>query len=659
MLSSIRITNSFAHADRFIEFKPGMTTITGPNGIGKSEILTMIRWALFGTAALPTKAEDYKDTKVNLHFIVRDVPYRVDRTTVGAKLYREGELIALGTKPVNAKVVETFGYGLAVFDTANVANQGVIEALGAMMPAERKRLVDSTIGLNVLDDLVRYCTDEGGLLVRERATLLSTAVPPEAPVLPQGYRTGLEAERTALAALDAERADLHRRIVSTPPLWEEPACPEPRPLAELETISIRRTGLQSTITHLIERVQEYPAAEFTLEQLEEIETGLHFYDHWQLAHKFCYERFPKPDTDRSSVELHISHHERYSLWQQQEKLRKKGSHTCPSCSYSWPVAQADMDKLGTFPMGGLIEPVGAKAQWESLLEAWNKYEKSLPERAPHEVFLALHPDPPPKPRLGLLAIEQQRRRCEAAATRMTLIQQQLAAVDELNKLPDVGQALILRRSYESELKRYLSIKALHDQLPGWMARKEELGDTTTALNDLMNLQVACQTYDKLQAAYATSVTAYEAIQLRIADLATKVAEWQNAKAALLEMKAEIKTQLVPSLSRVSSLILSRMTGHALSEVVIDPDFDIRVNGKPMAGLSGAGKAAANLAIRIGLGQVLTNKVFSLFMGDELDANMDVDRARFMAESLRNLSGTIGQIIIVSHKTPEADHYIRL
>jgi hypothetical protein len=40
-----------------------------------------------------------------------------------------------------------------------------------------------------------------------------------------------------------------------------------------------------------------------------------------------------------------------------------------------------------------------------------------------------------------------------------------------------------------------------------------------------------------------------------------------------------------------------------------------------------GKAVANLALRLGLGQVLTNKVFSLFIGDEIDASLDGSRAQ--------------------------------
>lgn len=39
-------------------------------------------------------------------------------------------------------------------------------------------------------------------------------------------------------------------------------------------------------------------------------------------------------------------------------------------------------------------------------------------------------------------------------------------------------------------------------------------------------------------------------------------------------------------------------------------------------MSGSGKAVANLSLRIGLGQVLTNNVLSLFVGDEIDSSLD-------------------------------------
>src|ERR1700756_4730075 len=102
-----------------------------------------------------------------------------------------------------------------------------------------------------------------------------------------------------------------------------------------------------------------------------------------------------------------------------------------------------------------------------------------------------------------------------------------------------------------------------------------------------------------------------------------------------------------------------MTGGKRNKIEISEEFEIKVDGQPLNTLSGSGKAAANLAVRIGLGQVLTNKVFSVFMGDEIDAAMDAERAGFPPGCLGGVTSTIKQVVLVSHKEHEADQQIRI
>ena len=76
-------------------------------------------------------------------------------------------------------------------------------------------------------------------------------------------------------------------------------------------------------------------------------------------------------------------------------------------------------------------------------------------------------------------------------------------------------------------------------------------------------------------------------------------------------------------------------------------------------MSGAEKAIANIALRIALGQILTCRVFPFLALDEFDEAMDADWSESTAEAIRSLTGSIAQIFVVSHKNPEADHYVRL
>ncbi|MGQ7794710.1 AAA family ATPase, partial [Faunimonas sp. B44] len=149
MLKSLSYSVTFASTGRSlsgqIDFQKGFGAVTGPNEAGKSFIIEMIRYCLFGSAALRGEQSGYQKLRAELEWCLRGEDYKVVRNT-SPKLYRGDEVIAVGTKPINVKIAELFGYGLTVFDTAHVANQGDIEKLGSMKPAERKRMVDSVIG---------------------------------------------------------------------------------------------------------------------------------------------------------------------------------------------------------------------------------------------------------------------------------------------------------------------------------------------------------------------------------------------------------------------------------------------------------------------------------------------------------------------------------
>ena len=136
--------------------------------------------------------------------------------------------------------------------------------------------------------------------------------------------------------------------------------------------------------------------------------------------------------------------------------------------------------------------------------------------------------------------------------------------------------------------------------------------------------------------------------------------WRRAQTALTMLRSLIKGHLVPALSRVASHLLAQMTGGQRSVVVVDQEFDVTVDGQRLDTLSGSGKAVANLALRLGLGQVLTNNVLSVFVGDEIDASMDDDRAKNLGECVHGLAGKIAQIIHITHKSGiDADWSVNL
>jgi exonuclease SbcC len=117
--------------------------------------------------------------------------------------------------------------------------------------------------------------------------------------------------------------------------------------------------------------------------------------------------------------------------------------------------------------------------------------------------------------------------------------------------------------------------------------------------------------------------------------------------------------LVPSLSRVASSLLSEMTDGKRTKVEVDEDFEVTVDGQPVRTLSGSGISVVNLALRIALGQVLTQKVVPVFLADEIDHDMDAKRAEATHASLKKLTGVLDKVIVVTHKDIEGDHIIHL
>ncbi len=49
----------------------------------------------------------------------------------------------------------------------------------------------------------------------------------------------------------------------------------------------------------------------------------------------------------------------------------------------------------------------------------------------------------------------------------------------------------------------------------------------------------------------------------------------------------------------------------------------------------------------------------MFIADEVDASMDDERAAYTAECLRRLTDLISQVILITHKHPEADQMLEL
>jgi DNA repair exonuclease SbcCD ATPase subunit len=149
------------------------------------------------------------------------------------------------------------------------------------------------------------------------------------------------------------------------------------------------------------------------------------------------------------------------------------------------------------------------------------------------------------------------------------------------------------------------------------------------------------------------------MQARIEKAEQDAAEKKKVVKALQDFKYYINTYFLPSVAKAASRMLRTMTNGVRKKLHISDKFDILVDGQAVETMSGSAKALVNIALRLALQYVLTKNTFSVFMGDEIDASMDSDRAKYLAECLNNTTDHIKQIIVISHRDITADHQIAL
>jgi DNA repair exonuclease SbcCD ATPase subunit len=660
MIKSLYLDNCFRHFDRSITFDNGLTAIIGPNESGKSLTLEMIRYAFFGSKALRGIADDYKKLHVAMSFEIRGVEYKVVRKGNRADLYRGDEHIATGTKPVNAAIVRILGYDLQVFDTAHACNQGQVEALGAMTPADRKAMVDQTVGLTEMDAVEATVAEKArtnrALLQQAEADLGPEPVEPPKPVnyIPAAdLRAARDQLRAATERFNQLQGYLSHRLPTAP---IEPTCDITETADQIKLFVDLRQTVTTKQSQLKAQIDFTPTSPYTAEQLATFRAQLAAWKNWQEREKFTW-RPTYTHTQLNEMELGWAaietNNRRAEL---QHQLDHANKLECPKCAHSWPMDQAGVARiqaeLEQLPPAVVLTP-------PKLTPTQIRQERfDLDNYGPKWERLKDVPEAP-APEIS----EAELIRLESLSGNREKIDMWKAELATLTLPPDRTEDYHKRRAYERDMVTYQTARRGYDKAVAERAERQAEFDKLSGVPDhyqtILEAYSAAEAYERELAAYQAARAKWDATAETVAVLRERTEQYSRAREALKELRARVKQYLVPSLSKVASNLLSQMTGGQRTIIDIDEDFNVLVDGQRLETLSGSGKAVANLAIRLGLGQVLTYRALSLFMGDEIDASMDNDRANFTAECFRNLSKSVKQVFLVSHKRPEADHYIDL
>ena len=657
----VRFTSSNLHYKGAHGFTEGLIAITGPNESGKSLVLEMIRYCLFGTEALRAPLKEYSTLQASLLFEVKDQIYKVARNKKGATLtvpQEEGDVLATGTSAVNTSIVSLLGFPLPVFDTVLASLQDESQKLTEMSPSARKQMVDSLTGLVGIQDVVSECRSRSNASKNMVTGLKEAYVVPLEPYEPLGYYPSPQVRQTLSVAreLEADLASTYRLMQSPPPEpGDEPSIGTPS--KAMETLVKTNDVVKEKINEYKQELAANPEPTYTMDELEEEEEKL------QVAALDA--QYPVPPLTQDEIDdmrVQWGRYHQVNQWHTLDKeltRLREGLLTCPSCDYQFSTEydkilmyEEEMDNLSHVDLsehfGNLKDEIFLdkwEAQW---ISRHQQPELAGPIRAPS---------------LTIMELEKQvqfhgfdRERVKEWIKSHEAVYDPLVR-DKFIKSVQQEKDHALWRAAKDAYQEW-GIQAQEAQIDAQLIEKDLLQYKDIA--ELEQVLGEAIEYETLQTKYWDLKGQADALLARIEEESQKQDDWKTASSLVSQFSLEVKSYLLPSLSRVASSLMSVITGGARSYVKVSNDFEIFVDGQPVSTLSGSAKVAVNLALRVGLGQVLTSSTFPVFLADEVDASMDDTRASSTVQCIRNLTQTMRQVVIVSHKQVlDADQYIRM
>lgn len=155
------VKNSHSHPYTILNLENGVNWIKGENESGKSELLDLIAFALFGKG-LRSK-DSSKDLEVKLFFRVKDTLYTVERSskvTFNKITYQNGqavtEKISTGITATNKAIIDCLGYDYSVYQVLNYSTQLNALSLTDKNETERLKLINKINGVDEATSFEKY-----------------------------------------------------------------------------------------------------------------------------------------------------------------------------------------------------------------------------------------------------------------------------------------------------------------------------------------------------------------------------------------------------------------------------------------------------------------------------------------------------------------------
>lgn len=617
----LTVINGFAHKNTVVNFKPGINWLVGENEAGKTELLEMIEYALFGQG-LKTDKADYKGLDVSLYFKVLDKIYFVQRAKqtklVEVELKNDSFVkksdIAVGITAVNNAIIDRLGYDASVYESLNFSKQLNSTALTDAKKTERINLINKVNGVHEATAFEKYLDTQkkdirSQLKVYQGNNLVElvdfTIEEELEPFCNPEYVLDLTHTINKTYEAVKEYEDLRYQLAYIP-----------------KTINVSKTLPEEVKDWSLEAVKDYIDAykDYIYKDKENRKTND------KLIQQLSQIAIPcnlKSEEELTEYERIVQNNKAYEL---QQKLIKDHEVTCPSCSNVFMPDHIQEETLYEY-----IEPNMLQGEYNS---SKTYITQDLPKMIRFNADL------------------------EALKSVVADLEQvELQSYPQFGTIPLEALETAYKDIYAYTLQTANKEKALKELFENNPTYKT-VEDIEKILLYLPSLQLRLTqdtalkergiTYAARKQVYEASLKAHKNISKQVKVLEDKLVVIEALIDESKRLKLEIQNNCIPVLNTIASKMVNKLTGGKRYGLTLNDTFELQLDGKPIQAYSGSTIVIANVAFRIALIEMFFKKTFPVFIGDEIDAFADVIRAQHIHDSLLKLDKEGYQLILVSH-----------
>ena len=635
MFNSLSIKNSPLNKTIHIDFAPGINVLQGKNSSGKSTVIEMLNYSLFGSIALRSAISTYdKAFEVETVLTINNVIYKINRTTKDSQIYMFDTdsdkylILATGITPVNEYLKGLLTYDYKIFSLTNFCKQHELLKLTSCSPKELVNLIEVVSGLDSSYKLL--------LSLKESRKECKAVIKSLSSTLDNSSSLNLDfQENFDYESLLKENTDVlnnFNRVLQN-------NYESSQTITNLYNTFIKIKNKRNKILSDLEEANSRIDSEYTEASLQDNKESILLYKNTLSSLNRSLSTYNKPDTTYSNSFLDVQTQliEQNKEYEEYIRIKNKleaSKIICPNCEHSFHFESEDSLEPDQVIEVAPVAPVLTLREINNLRD-WNAkvkdYNSLIEEIRAHEESYTTQ--------LSTSFINDQLSLYET-------IRQQKSLLEYVDT--EYSELLSNLESYVDIDQEYLEVSILNKV-------NEITNEYETSLEEFNNFK----NYLDLKRQYIQQQDVIASFQDNLNTNKENLLTYNLLFDVLEDVKKTIQQESFPVLNSVASDILSQITGGERNKVFITDTFKIEVDDNDIDTIEGSGKVIANLALRVALLSTFYKDTFLVCLFDEIDESLHEDRFEYMEESFNKLAEQGYQLILSSHKNYSVDNIINM